>query len=110
MVSISLQALVRQWLPWWNSPAAFLPSPVDFDGFHTLSKASEDTWDYAFGLRGGLVVLCGSIKRRGDIIELCDIKKVANSDGRETLEGDMLWNRGMEVRLSAVEWAADCGS
>ena len=110
MKSISLSALVGQWLHFWNSPALPLASPADFAGFHSLAKASEDTWDYAIGLPGGIVVLCGSVKRRGDIIELCDVRKVVTSDGADVLQYDFLWNRGLEVKLTAIVWAADGGS
>jgi hypothetical protein len=107
-MSIALPTL-RTWLDkWFARRRDSFPEPID--GSHVLAKAAGDYWEYAIGLKSGLIVHCSHVKLQGDWIVLQGIQRVENAAGQSPLLGNFWWGRGMEVRISEIAFAADCDS
>lgn len=68
---------------------------------NAIWKATRDEFQYAIGLRSGLVIEFVSAQVIRDEWLLLDEPKVLNSpcEGR--------FDRGLEVRISEIEWACD---
>ncbi len=88
----------------WGHPA--LPT--------TLKKACGDHWDYAIGLRSGLVIRFNEATPHENGTWL----KLVCNDGddfgvyaslRDMLEGKLLWQpeRGIDVQVADIMWAVD---
>ena len=108
MSTIALPKL-RTWLgKWFSRRLDSFPEPID--GSHVLAKASVDCWEYAVGLKSGLVVHCYQVEVRGDWLTLKGIQRVELSNGKEPLLSRFYFGRGMECRISEVAWAADFDS
>lgn len=71
----------------------------------SLLKACFDRpFDYALGLRNGLIIRFGGATINGEWISLDDIKGYSN---KEELVVGYPMDRGMDVRLSEIIWCAD---
>ena len=110
MSTIHQLPTLRRWLGKWFSRRRDSRTPSTIDGSHVLGKAAGDQWDYAIGLKSGLIVHCSDVEISGNWLRVNGITRVENVIGQMPIAGNFFWGRGMEVRISEVAWAADCDS
>jgi len=77
----------------------------DFDDSANLKKASQDDYRYGIGLKSGLVFNFSCLELNGEFLRLSEAHPVVDPTG-----GQLSWGRDVDVRLSEVEWCADCES